>query len=482
VHDSPLVDIIDKTFDVSIDHHGHAGVPFTDIMKTIQQLVACSLLLFLGMTSAQAGNKDAAVQNVWVQVVPPRVGMLRAVTTDRQCPKARFDGKLERMRVRAAPNEDFDVLICELKIPRHTRNIEVAGRTLKPVPRKPQRIAIVGDTGCRMKAGDAIDDGFQNCFDSDDWEFSKVAEQVAAWNPDLIIQLGDYIYREQVCPVGCTNCQGSPYNAPGQRMNTWNADFFQPGRAMLEAAPVVFVRGDHEQCERAGGGYFRFLDAGENRACTDFSDPYALNFRNVQMVVMDTVQADDTKLSTDEVINHYIDDFEKAAKLAKGNTWLMSHRPIWAFRPAADIVGDPVQDVCGNYVEKPALKLEKINLTTQDALKKSRLLGVLPPQVDLVLVSHAHVGEVLSFAGLRAPQMVVGISGTKLLPAVPSADLINQEIDGERVSDALILSDHGFFGFEPTAEHGWKSTIVDVNGSEIAQCTIAHNAAICDAN
>ena len=436
----------------------------------------------LGRHRNVAANSYSKVRNVWVQVVPPHRGLVRAITEAKRCPLAFFDGRPARLKVRAQPNSDFDVLVCELLVPRRTERIEVAGRTLKPVPRVPQRIAIVGDTGCRMKAGDAIDDGFQNCFDRDDWEFAKVAEQVAAWEPDLIIQLGDYIYREQVCPDGCTNCQGSPYNAPGQRMETWNAEFFEPGRAMLEAAPVVFVRGDHEKCERAGGGYFRFLDPGENRACTDFSDPYALNFRNVQMVIMDTVQAEDTKLSTDEVISRYIKDFETAATLAKGNTWLMSHRPIWAFRPAADIEGDPVQDVCGNYVAEPALKLDKINLTTQDALRKSRLSGVLPPQIDLVLVSHAHVGEVLSFAGSRVPQVVVGISGTKLLPAVPSDDLINQEIDGERVSNALILSDHGFFGFEPTAENGWKSTIIDVNGSEVARCRIANNAATCDSN
>ena len=39
-------------------------------------------------------------------------------------------------------------------------------------------------------------------------EFAKVAQRIAEWQPDLIIQLGDYIYQEQQCPAGCALCQG----------------------------------------------------------------------------------------------------------------------------------------------------------------------------------------------------------------------------------------------------------------------------------
>ncbi len=168
-------------------------------------LTACAGLGAVAPGSALA-RSDAQVQNVWIQVVPPGRGVVRAITEGRRCPIARFDGRPERMQVRAEPNADFDVLVCELPVPRRTRWVEVAGRKLRPVSRNPQRIAVVGDTGCRMKSGGALDDGFQDCFDPDDWEFAKVAEQVAAWKPDLIVQLGDYIYREEECPEGCGNC------------------------------------------------------------------------------------------------------------------------------------------------------------------------------------------------------------------------------------------------------------------------------------
>ncbi len=450
-------------------------------MKPVVRLFVIAVVFSMSMNAALARNKpiNSAVQNVWVQVVPPGKGMVRAITTERKCPIARFDGRPTRMQVRAKPNVDYDVLTCELSIPRHTRDIRVAGRKLKPVSRNPQRIAIVGDTGCRMKGGDAIDDGFQNCDDPDDWEFAKVAEQVARWKPDLIIQLGDYIYREQACPADCNDCQSIPYNSPGMRMDTWNVEFFEPGKPMLEAAPIVLVRGDHEKCERAGSGYFRFLDGRKMQACTDFSDPYALDFEELQLVVMDTVQAEDTKLSPGVVIERYASDFDEAARLATGNTWLMSHRPIWAFRPAADITGDPVQDICGNYETPPSLKLDSLSTTAQDALRSSSLMGILPPEIDLVLVSHVHVGEVLSFTGMRPPQVVIGLSGTKLLPSVPAEDLVNQMLDGERVTDALILSEHGFFTFEPRRRNRWLSTVLDVNGDELARCRIGDKVARC---
>lgn len=105
---------------------------------------------------------------------------------------------------------------------------------------------------------------------------------------------------------------------------------------------------------------------------------------------------------------------------------------------------------------------------------------MLPPQVELALVSRAHVGEVLSFQGPRAPQIVVRISGTKLLPALPSEDLIGLEIDGDVVSDALLMSDHGFFGFEPARHDGWQSAIIGVDGDELVRCLIGDKTARCE--
>ena len=447
-------------------------------IATIFLSLAVGAVLSACTFDGAAAQSDPLVRNAWVQAVPPARGIVRAVTEADGCPLARFDGQGVPMTVRAQANPDFDVLVCELAVPPGTERIEVAGRALRPVPRNPRRIAVVGDTGCRMKAGKALDDGFQNCGDPDDWEFAKVAKRVAEWQPDLIIQLGDYIYREQACPQGCGNCQGSPFNSPGMRMDTWEADFFEPATPMLEAAPLVLVRGDHEKCERAGRGFVRFLDPFDMRSCTDFNAPYALNFDGLQLVVMDTVQAEDTSLSPDAVIERYAEDFERAEALARGDTWLISHRPIWALRPAAASGTTPHTDQCENQAIPRDLTVQDINVTVQQALASSRLAGSLPPSVGLVLTAHIHVGEVLSFTGGRPPQMVVGISGTKLLPAVTEG-LVGRVIDGEAITHATMISVHGFFGFRPRHGGGWDVEVQNAGGESVSRCKVNDKNANC---
>jgi Calcineurin-like phosphoesterase len=401
-----------------------------------------------------------AVRNVWVQVAPPGIGIVRALTMAAVCPEVRFDNGVVPMTERAAPNSGFTIRLCEATVPPGTHAIAVAGKHLRPPPVRPRRIAVVGDTGCRLKAGAALDDGFQACNDPDDWEFAKVASQVAAWQPDLIIHVGDYLYREQACPTGNTGCEGSPFNSPGMRWTTWEADYFRPAAPMLEAAPLVFVRGDHEQCERAGPGFFRFLDPFPPRGCLDFTAPYTINFTDLQLIVMDTVQAGDTSLSPEVVRARYQEDFRTVAQLAAGHAWLLSHRPIWGVRPT----------------KEDGSAVEFLNVTVQEALREA--LGALPPQIELVLTGHIHLGEVLSFRSGRPPQMVVGTGGTLLLPEV-TQDIIGSKIDGELVSHATIVSTHGFVTFEPWGHHAWTIGVRNAIGAKVTNCRLADKSVIC---
>jgi predicted phosphodiesterase len=399
------------------------------------------------------------VKYAWVQIAPHNVGIVRAITAARTCPNVRFDTWTVQMKKRAAPDSDFDILTCEARIPAGIHRIHVGDKHLRPPPLHPQRIAVIGDSGCRLKAGDALDDGFQACNDPDDWEFAKVAKQVAASKPDLIIHVGDYIYREQPCS-GTRGCQGSPYNSPGMRWETWEADFFKPGALMLEAAPLIFVRGDHEQCERAGAGFFRFLGPLRLRCCRDFTDPYAVNFPGLQLVVMDTVQAEDTSLSPEVVHARYKEDFKKVANLIAGNAWLLSHRPIWGLRPTT----------------KDGSEVETLNITVQNALQEA--VGALPSQVQLVLTGHIHLAEVLSFTGERPPQMIAGIGGTKLMPDL-TKEIVGTALDGELISHSTIDSTHGFIMFARRAHHAWEFILHNAVGEEVRVCRLASKSAIC---
>jgi hypothetical protein len=132
----------------------------------------------------------------------------------------------------------------------------VGGQSL-PVPKaNPTKIVVIGDTGCRLQNGN----GTQSCNDPNPngtdtpYPFAAVASLAAAQNPDLVLHVGDYAYRDNACPAGQGfNCGGSPW---GFGWDTWQADLFSPGAALLAAAPWIMTRGNHEQCNRAGQGWY----------------------------------------------------------------------------------------------------------------------------------------------------------------------------------------------------------------------------------
>jgi hypothetical protein len=89
------------------------------------------------------------------------------------------------------------------------------------------------------------------------YPFATTALNAAALHPDLVIHVGDYMYRDNECPPDIAGCAGSPW---GYGWDGWEADFFTPAAPLLAAAPWIVVRGNHEQCTRSGQGWYRFLD------------------------------------------------------------------------------------------------------------------------------------------------------------------------------------------------------------------------------
>jgi hypothetical protein len=400
-------------------------------------------------TGAGAGPsmRGHAPEAAWVQLGPSGVVLIRAITKASACPEVTLDNATTAMKERAGPSlPDYPVRSCEIVVPPGTKRAALAGRTLRLPRAHPRRIVVEGDTGCRLKAVD----GFQACNDPEQWPFERVARSIARWRPDLVIQVGDYLYREEPCPQGNAGCAGSPF---GYNWPTWDADFFQPAQDALRAAPWLFVRGDHELCSRAGEGWFRFLDPRPMPpSCQDTTDPYAVEVAGVRMLVMDTALASDKPPLNPAP---YVSQFAAVRKMAGSNAWLLAHRPLWGLLP-----------------DSTGAKVTVINQTLEAASNSS-----LPPGIRLVLTGHIHLAEVLSFTGNRAPQMVAGISGTLLLPQI-AAPIVGTSVAGERVTAAKVLSRHGFFTFEPRAG-GWAVTIRDVNGKAMTRCRLRDRSAVC---
>ncbi|HBO76795.1 MAG TPA: serine/threonine protein phosphatase, partial [Cupriavidus sp.] len=283
------------------------------------------------VTPADAATASANIQAAWVEIGDGNQAIARAVTsyvapadagTNGVCPMLTVDGKATRMTLRVGPAtvplrttasapadskpSEFPVSVCEATVASTATSAAIGTQTL-PLPKAlPQRIVVLADTGCRLKKAD---NAWQACSDTDAWPLSTVATTAAGFNPDLVLHIGDYHYRENACPPDIAGCQGSPW---GYGWDTWQADLFKPAAPLLAKAPWVVVRGNHEECARAGQGWSRFLDPrpfDTTRSCDDpvndssgnYSDPYAVSLGGgSQVIVFDSAKAGKAALPTND--------------------------------------------------------------------------------------------------------------------------------------------------------------------------------------
>jgi hypothetical protein len=213
----------------------------------LRALVALALVF-----GALAPPGLGAATVAWVQMAAGGAE-IRLVTSAAACPSVRVDGVKRATRQRAGPGDAFPNRVCAARLRIGDRRIMADGLALAAPRARPQRLVILGDTGCRLKGAYV-----QNCRDPSGWPFARVAALAAAQKPDLVIHVGDYYYRETPCPAGNAGCAGSPY---GDQWATWKAELFDPAAPLLAAAPWVFARGNHEDCKRGAAGWFRQLDA-----------------------------------------------------------------------------------------------------------------------------------------------------------------------------------------------------------------------------
>jgi hypothetical protein len=367
-----------------------------------------------------------------------------------------------RMQPQSGKGAAFPVLVCELLIPADTTEAKL-GKTKLPLP--PATLAaaaIIGDTGCRLKSDkpnpadtDLEEDGkFQDCDKKSKWPFSTLAASVAAKKPQLLVHVGDYIYRESPCPKGDKGCKGSPY---GDNWDTWKADFFKPAKPLLAAAPWIATRGNHEICTRAGAGYMLFLDPtlAQNQtppACVDLIGQFSITVGGQQFIMLDSSNApDDCPRNGCDAA--YAQQF--AAMQPAGSAWLVSHRPVWGFKN----------------------KGVSLNAALQAALAPWN--GKLPPGFALALAGHIHIWETLSFADQRSPQFVLGNGGTMLTHKIKQP-LTGMSIGGTTVSYGNSVDKWGFTVFTPQKQgSGWTATYYSTKGNDKFSCAVTATAVSC---
>ena len=393
----------------------------------------------------------AGTPSSWVQLGPDGAAEVRAVVeTGTACPSFPSAGGAITLHPRAPADSNF-ALLCSAALPK-----DAAIPGLPMVKAAPQRILIVGDTGCRLK-----DETIQSCNDPKAWPFPSVAAAAARLRPDLVIDVGDYLYRETPCPAANANCAGSPY---GDNWPAWKADFLSPAAPLLAAAPWIFARGNHEECARAGAGYLRLLGPLPYAAdCAKHLAPYRVPLGDFTLMVMDNADASDTAVDPAHVAV-YQSELAEANKPSPVPVWLAMHRPIWA------AITGPLGIPAGGNAQIIA------------AAEKT----MLGKPVTLMLSGHIHSFEALNYAhggmdGTPPPQIVAGNGGTNLdmTPANLKGTAF-QGHSGVTVKDGVSVGGFGFL-LLTRAGAGWTIDLYDSAGIAEGQClfTIATDRLDC---
>jgi hypothetical protein len=417
----------------------------------------------------------------------------RLITAAAACPQIEFDGVGTTMDVRARPAtiplrptrsepveskpSAFPVLVCEKAIPASVRRAVVSGRSLALPKPSPQRLVVVGDTGCRLKSADRA---FQACNDPAQWPFAAVAGAAADVRPDLVIHVGDYHYRENACPDGNTGCAGSPW---GYGWDAWEADLFAPAARLLAAAPWILVRGNHESCSRAGQGWWRFLDprppvpgqdcnAAADDARGDYSEPYAVPLgsaadADTQFIVFDSSRVGVAPLPPSDAMHvRYRGQLERAFALAarRPNAFFMNHHPVLAFAPNPARPDAPFPG----------------NGALQSVLGALQPTVLFPPEVKALLAGHVHLFEVVSFSTPQPAQFVSGNGGDWIDTPLPSPlPAGTTPMPGAVIANLVATNRFGFMTIERDGA-SWRMVAHDARGVPMISCTLFERRADCD--
>ncbi|MBL8408241.1 MAG: metallophosphoesterase [Candidatus Accumulibacter sp.] len=465
-------------------------------------------LLLLTVVSLLAGCAGRPVSggapiSRWTQLGAQDTISLRAIVaaTD-ACPTAIVDGRTLPLLPRTGatpPNTparnnpafepDFAVVTCELALPRSARQASIDGQAM-PMPRTDtRRIVVIGDTGCRVKVpADSPGDPIQDCSSSADWPWQRIAVAAARTQPDLVIHLGDYHYREYCDqPALCSPLRDNGV-VVGYDWAGWHADFFAPATPLLAAAAWVTVRGNHEGCDRGGEGWMRFLSPLPYQACPDqrfktdsrsvlannlTADAYRIDLGDkLALVVADNAGHEDYRPATPQEVEIFTRTLRALTTLPAlpqaPPVWLLLHRPIW---------------------------YDGLDAGSPPNALQTALAGKLPANLQFVFAGHQHAFQTINFAPAADPghypagrpaQVVIGASGTQLEALDPQSPVYEGKVgsggmeraqpdgrlyDGVTASSGIFLNRYSFLLLE-LDDSGWVGTLLDADGKTISHCRL----------
>lgn len=416
------------------------------------RLVKSSAVVGLLFLSACAHKPQDRTQNLtYVGLADAKTSFVRTIAPkDGKCSDVQVSNGKETITVSLQANTFDGATVCEANLPDDAKTV-VAGERSIAIPESPKRIIMFGDTGCRLKGN-----YLQDCNNPKEWPFARIVKAIEKENADLIVHVGDYHYRE-TCndPVKC-----APFKETlGYGYRPWEADFIFPAATLLQTKPFVFVRGNHEDCQRAHEGFSRMLTPLGETSCPQIQDTRFTSFGNLLIVNFDNATLPDQKLDPKgpEIKlwrEHYKKMITAINQRPETEVWLVTHRPIWGLSP--------------NW-NGPAAVFP-VNSNMQTLTKELPL----PKKVKMVFAGHIHNTQIAT-APKRPVHVVIGEGGT----ALDFYDEATRRLIPQGFT--VLPSNHGYMVVEKEADGKWVGTVKDYDGKTNFVCSLEAPGAPCKA-
>jgi hypothetical protein len=442
-----------------------------DLLMNIWRLLnACAFVMMAGCVSGSGPARLAPITAplaAWSELGPNATLSVRAVyPTGATCRPLSVDGVSTSMELRSLPvraefaDGDFPISVCSASITDRAKDVRLDGQRIPIRGTDLRRIVVLGDSGCRIKG-----EGTQACNDELKWPFRRIAVAAASVHPDLVIHVGDYHYRETRCQAdGCSGPTGYGWDA-------WKADFFDPGKDLLAAAPWVMVRGNHEECRRAAKGWFLLLApsiplgvpcaSGDDQESGDnFGAPFAVSLaKDLQLIVFDSARSGEETHAA-AVVRRLQERFRQVDALAANaeSSWFVSHHPVLGYSSGSPDTGISHM---------------------QEATKAVLGPRYLPSNTLLALHGHVHLFEAIGFADAHPVTIVAGMGGDNLDGSITVDPKVMPVAPNTSIATLVTESRFGFLVIDRESAKEWSMSFHDVGGSVYIRCKATGVALAC---
>jgi hypothetical protein len=340
---------------------------------------------------------------------------------------------------------------CEAVIPAGHKTAMVGTTKLKLPVAQPHKIILLADTGCRLNGAlSAAGSNQQNCSSPTAFPTAFLASYEATFKPDLIVHIGDWFYRDTSCTgtdtggtetfPGCNTITSPNYEPWGDIFDSWNADVFYPMKDLLQAAPIIMTRGNHESCGRGARGWYALLDAYpynySSVSCQktvnasgaafyptttgtqpiyngDFEPSYVVNVGgSLNFIVHDSSYSNDSEVDPGMAQSYDRDLTNVLASLGSGSMNIFTtHKPTFglSYPSGAGAGKHPAgANNTGDWTEQSVFAGGTYGAS-------AFALGV-PANIGLFISGHIHQAQWVNLADNAhyAPQLIVGMGGSLL--------------------------------------------------------------------